>query len=75
MSKPVVYFSKVRGFIDVAGEGIRARLSGVKGHPRLGDEDDVTTSIIVRVKYDDEVTKLVEFETLNTIYRKLEVTE
>jgi hypothetical protein len=75
MDKPTVYYGKVIGFTDVEGQGIRARLADITGHPRLGDTAVVTTSIILSMKYDAGVTKLEGFETLNTIYRKREVTE
>jgi len=75
MSKPTVYYGKVIGFTDVEGRGIRALLADITGHPRLGAPPVATTSIILSMKYDEGVTKLEGFETLNTIYRQREVTE
>jgi hypothetical protein len=70
MSKPVVNFKEVIGFIDVGGFGVRALLRDVTNHPVLGDLREVNTSAVLRMQYDANMTELVELETLNTIYRK-----
>jgi hypothetical protein len=70
MSKPVVNFKEVIGFIDVGGFGVRALLRDVTNHPVLGDLREVNTSAVLRMQCDANMTELVELETLNTIYRK-----
>lgn len=67
MIKPVVSFECFHGVTDYPP--MRARLSGVTGHPLLGDEPAVTTSRVYRFAY-DESGEVIEVETRNTIYRK-----
>lgn len=67
MTKPVVSFEYFHGVTDYPP--MRARLSGVTGHPLLGDEPAVTTSRVYRFAYDDS-GEVNEVETRNTIYRR-----
>ncbi len=48
----------------------RALLTGVKGHYRLGDADEVYTSYVVDIRDGGNT-----IETKNTIYKKLDVDE
>ena len=76
MSKPIAYFDKAIGWNDdgKVEKGMRALLGDVTGHPRLGTERVVTTSTVLNIKR-DKSGNVTEIETLNTIYRKREVTE
>lgn len=67
MTKPVVSFEYFHGVTDYPP--MRARLSGVTGHPLLGDEPAVTTSRVYRFAYDDS-GEVIEVETRNTLYRR-----
>lgn len=69
--KPRVTFKEVAGYTDYPGGAITAALSGVKGHPRLGDERIVHTSAIVGIGYDEDFNPC-SIETLNTVYVKEE---
>lgn len=69
-NKPVVYFTKLVGFVDFKGKGIKALLSGVTGHPLLGNQEDVHTSLVKCMKHDPVTLDVTELETLNTRYIK-----
>lgn len=71
MDKPVVYFDH---FIGWSGDsdvqaGMWTLLGGVTDHPVLGDEPIIYTSTVLSVTRDDATGKIVEIETLNTVYR------
>ena len=59
-------FRNVIGFADYAERGVTALLGGVKGHPRLGQQDSVRTSRIERIEYSGDQINAIE--TLNTLY-------
>lgn len=69
-SKPVVTFDTPL-FVE---EGKRAELTGIKGHPTLGDPAWVSTSAVLSVDYDEQTGSIKGFETLNTRYLKSEPT-
>lgn len=80
--KPIVYFGKIIGWKGlVSDEGrMRVVLADVTGHPILGDQPVVNTSVVMRVDRGDPVPpfdygEIREIETLNTVYRKRGVTE
>lgn len=67
--KPVVTF---RAADIVKGSGYKyAKVAGVTDHPRLGNTPLIRTSKIVGVVRNSD-GDIVEFETLNTIYRLTE---
>lgn len=66
--KPVVYYTEV-GIPPQVGS--RVVIVGVKGHPRVSDGKDAITSRVTRVGDEDAFGEEGEFETENTIYRKL----
>lgn len=66
--KPVVTFAAILGWSDREDRGVRAFLSEVEGHPRLGSKAEVVTSLVRGIEYvNDEVA---EIETLNTLYKR-----
>ena len=64
--KPEVLFSSVIGFRDFGERGISVMLGGIKNHPRLGSQREVTTSRVERLEYDRDM--IVVIETRNTMY-------
>lgn len=50
-------------------KGMRALLGGVEGHPLLGTQSIVNTSMVLRIKREKKTKRVIEIETLNTIYR------
>ena len=77
MSKPIVYFSKIIGWSDDGKieKGTRALIGGVENHPLLGYQREVNTSMVLKIRRDRKTKEVTQFETLNTIYRKREVTK
>lgn len=67
-TKKKVTFQRYDGKAEVYGmPGVEiAFLSGVKGHYRLGDQDRVRTSAVIRIEGNAQDPDLIE--TLNTIY-------
>lgn len=64
--KPTATFAALTGWIDLGTGGIQARLWCVN-HPRLGREESVVTSRVVRIEYGEDGTP-TEIETRNTRY-------
>jgi hypothetical protein len=70
-NKPVVTFGRVIGWNDdgKVEKGTRALLGEVENHPRLGAERMVNTSMVINIKRERKTKRVIEIETLNTIYR------
>lgn len=71
-NKPVVKFDNIIGWIDRGDRGIRAELSGIRKHPRLGNPTRVTTSLIEKIEHESDTYRVTRIETLNTVYEREE---
>lgn len=66
-TKPTVQFDKVVGWLDSSSGGVMALLDRVYGHPNLGDDFGIRTSLVLKTRKDDN-GNVIWLETRNTIY-------
>lgn len=69
MAKQTATFKKFHQF-ETWANGRTAVLEGVLGHPRLGDNHMVYTSLVEEVEYEANSTEIIAIVTKNTIYTK-----